>query len=157
MDISSVILISLLGGIILVFAIQNIKYNKGRDLAYQAYRTAVGMLRTEFEENLDLTNKTRNEIVTCNLPKDRLQTQQWEKLLAGPSLAQMDEDASSDLRHIYVLIEEAETCRSRLIDASNQESEPGGSAEYRDNCQTSLLRILDEVETKIRTHLARVK
>jgi len=164
METSSVVLISLLGGVMLVFAIQNIKYNNGRDRAYQAYRKAVGMLKTEFKDNLDLADKTRNEMANCNPSRDRFKTQAWEELSTGPFLALMDEDASSDLRQIYFLIEKAEACRSQLIDASNHQfdasnhqSGSGGSAECRDDCRISLLRILDELAAKLRTHLARVK
>ena len=157
MDTSSAVLISLLGGVMLVFAIQNIRYNKGRDRAYQAYRKTIGMLRTEFKDNLHLADKTRNEMASCNVSNDRFRTQAWEVLSTGPFFSQMDERASSDLRQIYTLIEKAEKYRSQLIDASNHQPGSGGSAEHRDDHRISLSRILDELATKIRTHLARVK
>lgn len=157
MDASSIVLISLLGGVMLVFAIQNIKYNKGRDRAYQAYRKAVGMLRTEFRDNLALAYKTSKELASCNLSNDEFKTQEWEALLTGPFLAQMDEGASSDLRQIYILIEKAESYRSQLVETLNHQPESGGSAKYRDDHRIPLSHILDDVATKIRTHLARVK
>lgn len=157
MDTSSVVLISLLGGAMLIFAIQNIKYNKGRDRSYQAYRKAVGMLRTEFKDNLDLADKICSQTASCDVSTVRFKTKAWKDLLTEPFLVQMDVDALSDLSQIYTLIEKAEGCRFHLIEVSSHESGSGRSAEYRDDCRISLLHILDEVATKMRTHLARVK
>jgi hypothetical protein len=157
MDTSSVVLISLLGGVMLVFAIRNIKYNKGRDLAYQAYRNTVGMLRAEFKDNLELADKVRNEMASFNLSKDKFKTQEWEKLLTGPFLAQMDEDAANDLRQIYILIEKAEMYRTQLIETSNEQPASRRLAQYRGDYRVHLSRIVDEVAIKLRTHLARVK
>ncbi len=114
------VIISLIGGAMLVVSIRNIKCNKARDRAYQAYRKAVRILRTEFKDNLDLADKTRNQMGSGNVSKDRFRTRAWGILLTEPCLAQMDEEASNDLRQVYNLIEEAETCRSQLVETSNQ-------------------------------------
>jgi hypothetical protein len=157
MDTSSIVLLSLLGGAMLLFAIHNIKYNKSRDRAYQAYRKAVGILSTEFEYNLDVANKARNAIAIDSIPKCGLKTKAWTALLTEPFLAEMDQEASNDLRQIYNLVERAETYRSQLIEKSNQQLSSAGSGQRAEDCRTSLSRTLDELSTKMHTHLARVR
>jgi hypothetical protein len=156
MNISSVVVITLIGGAMLVVGHRTIKYNKARDRADQAYRTAVEILRNEFEDNIDLVGKMRMEIATGNFSKVRFRTKAWGVLLTKPLLAQMDEDASDDLRRGYDLIKEAETYRSQLIEALNREV---GAAESvrREEYRTSLSCTLDDLATKLRRHLARVR
>ena len=156
MNISSVLLIALIGGAMLVTGLRTIKYNKARDHAYQAYRKAIGILRTEFQDNIDIATKMHIEIATGNFSKVRFSTKAWGVLLTEPFLVQMDEDAANDLRQVYDLIEEAETYRSRLVEVSNQE--PGSAKSVRrEEYRTSLSCTLDELATKLQRHLARVR
>jgi hypothetical protein len=157
MDTSSILLISLLGGAMLLFGIHNIKYNRSRDRAYQAYRKSVEILKTEFKYNLVLADKTRNEIASDSISKDRFKTTGWTALLTEPFLAQMDWEASNDLRQIYNLIEKVEKYRFQLIEASGQQLASAGSAQHVEDRRTSLSRTLDELSAKIHKHLARVR
>jgi hypothetical protein len=156
MDTSSIVLLSLLGGAMLLFVIHNVKYNKSRDRAYQAYRKAVGILSTEFEYNLDVADKARNAIAIDSIPKCGFKTEVGAALLKEPFLEQMDRDASNDISHIYNLIGKAETYRSQLIEASSQQLASAGSGQRVEDCRTSLSRTLDELSTKMHKHLARV-
>jgi hypothetical protein len=156
MNTSSVALILLIGGVMLVVGIRTIKYNKARDRAYQAYRKAVGILRTEFKDNLQLADKTRNEMTTGNISSERFSMKAWGEVLTEPFLAQMDEEASTDLRQIYHLIEEAEAYRSQLIESSNQQPWSGKPTQSRGDCLASLSRTLDELAANLQKHLARV-
>jgi hypothetical protein len=151
MNTSSVVLLSLIGGVMLVVAVRTVKYNKARDRAYEAYRKAVGMLRSEFKENLALTERTRVELASGTVSKDRFRARAWSLLLKEPFLPQMDEEALTDLRRIYGVIEEAETYRSRLIESRNQQPDSPDSVRVGD-----LLQTLDELATKLQKHLARV-
>ena len=144
----------LIGAVMLVVAVRTMKYNKARDRAYAAYRKAVGMLRSEFKENLDLAEKMRDEVTRITLSKDRFRTQAWALLLAAPIWGQMDEEASTDLRQIYNHIEEAETYRSQLIEMSNKQA--GLQISVQKGCLTSLLRTLNELTIGLQRHLARV-
>ena len=100
MNISSVLLIALIGGAMLVIGLRTIKCNKARDHAYQAYRKAIGILRTEFQDNIDIATKMHIEIATGNFSKVRFSTKAWGVLLTEPFLVQMDEDAANDLRQV---------------------------------------------------------
>jgi hypothetical protein len=126
------------------------------DHAYQAYRKAVGILRTEFQDNIDLVAKAHIEIATGNFSKVRIGTKAWGALLTEPLLAQMDENAANELRQVYDLIEEAERSRSRLIELSNQESGSDESVR-REEYRTSLSCTLDELTKRLQRHLARVR
>jgi hypothetical protein len=90
MNTSSLALMLLIGGVMLVVGIRHFKYNKARDGAYHVYRKTIGILRTEFNDNLDLADKTRNEMASGSVSKDRFRTKSWEVLLTEPFLAQHD-------------------------------------------------------------------
>jgi hypothetical protein len=147
----------LIGAVILVVAVRTIIYNNTSDRVYKSYRTAVGVLRNEFKENLDLAEKMRDEVASGTVSRDRFKTQAWTLLLAEPFLAQLETEASTDLRKIYSLIEDAETYRSQLIALSNEQAGIRISVQSHDDRLTFLSRTLDELTKGLRKHLARVR
>lgn len=150
METSSIIVLSLVTGTVLVVCFRNIRYNRARDRAYRAYRNAVKILRMEFEDNFDFVSRFRNEVVSGGrISEDHFKTEAWLSL-PEPLLRQMDNEESNDLKRIYSLIGNAEAYRTGL--RSDQQPASIGvkvSNEY------SL--ILDELAIQLKKTLARAQ
>lgn len=148
MEVSSIIVLSLIGVTVLVLSFRNVRYNKARDRAYNAYRQAVEALRTEFSDNLDLVSRMHNEVALGEeVSEKQFKTNLWLSL-DKTFLNQMDDEDANDLGQIYNLIGQAEKYNALLI---------GVSSQFRKEYRTSLLRTLEELAIKLRKTLASVQ
>jgi hypothetical protein len=154
MEVSSIVVLTVIGMAVLIVSFRTAKYNRARDRAYTAYRKTVEMLRPELEANLELVSTLRGSTAADqNADKTSFATEHWKSLsLDAQILSEMDRDDSSALRDVYDLIAKVETYRGSLDGPSDQIS-----PSVKEQLDDVYRRSLDELMESLERTLARVR